>query len=325
MKKTVRILALVSIFSLVFIGSNAFAQSHAGSNAFPGDWIRAEVGGAYHPMGWNTYEASWLIGHYVMNPDGIPLGQISNLVIDKANGRIALVVLSDVAGIGGKVVAVPFSSVVRTGENSFQFSLGDRELPMTSGYESSYAYFLTEAPTTSDLYGVSSVIHPDWVAEIYRHYGQVPYWTQKGERPLAAMGLFKSTKLMGVRVQTPRGKEVAEINDLVIDSSNGHIAFLVLSNVRGRGGALVAVPFSALSRHDETFLLNATAKKLEAAPGFDVHADLGNRHWAEHVYKYFGHQPHWTEGGQMMSPARHETPAPAKPMTQNQYYQMYGY
>jgi sporulation protein YlmC with PRC-barrel domain len=70
---------------------------------------------------------------------------------------------------------------------------------------------------------------------------------------------YESTKLMGAEVQTPKDEEVAQVNDLVINSSDGHLAFLVLSNVAGRGDDLVAVPFSAFSRRGENvFVLNAT-------------------------------------------------------------------
>jgi len=77
MNKTEKILlALGSIFCLVLLGSSAFAQ---GYNEFP----EATVGATYQPMGWDTYEASWLIGHRVATKEGGDLGQISSLVIDK--------------------------------------------------------------------------------------------------------------------------------------------------------------------------------------------------------------------------------------------------
>jgi hypothetical protein len=77
MNKTEKIhLAIGSIFCLVLLGSSAFAQ---GYNEFP----EATVGATYQPMGWDTYEASWLIGHRVATKEGGDLGQISSLVIDK--------------------------------------------------------------------------------------------------------------------------------------------------------------------------------------------------------------------------------------------------
>lgn len=289
MNKTAKLVALISVFSLLVFGSSVFAAN---------EWVQAEVGARYQPMGWTTYEASWLVGHQVFSPDMIPLGLISNLVIDKANGRICLAVLSGVEGLGGKSVAVPFSSLARTGENTFELRFGDREVEVTSGYTSPYAYKLAMAPSTSDLYGMPSVIDPNWVEAIYRHYGQMPYWTETGQKPLAEMEFFENSKLIGAATQTFKGGEMAMINDLVIDSSNGHIAFLVLSDVRGRGDAMVAVPFDTLSRNGEGFfVLNITDTKLASAPAFDE-SDMGNRQWADEVYTFFGEQPYWTEGGE---------------------------
>jgi len=290
MNKTVKILALVSILSLALLGSNAFAQ----------EWVRGEVGGSYHPAGWNTFEASWLIGQTVRSPNGDSLGQISNLVIDQANERIALVILSDVPNLGAKHVAIPYSALVRTGEYTFQLSFGDRTpyIGMGSGFEGIYLHKLTTPPGISDLYGIPSVMDTNWVSEIYRHYGQVRYWKEQGEKPLVPMELYGSSKLMGAEVQTPKGIGVAQINDFVIDPSNGRIALLVLSDVTGRPDTQVAVPFSALSRRDQNvFVLNTTEAKLVSAPSFNAYEDMHNLRFAENVYKYFGQQPYWTEGG----------------------------
>lgn len=174
MNKLITFLVMICSLSLVFVGSSAFAQQ-----------IETTVG-------WNPFEATWLIGYRVWSPvDQTYLGQITDFVIDQANGRIAMVVLSDVPGLGARHVAVPYSSLVRTGPNTFVLSFGDQEVGMTSGINAMdpYLYELTKAPSDSDLYGIPSVIDSNWVAEIYRHYGQVPYWTEKGGKPLAATEL----------------------------------------------------------------------------------------------------------------------------------------
>jgi len=82
----------------------------------------------------------------------------------------------------------------------------------------------------------------------------------------------------------------------VIDCSNGHIPFVTLSNVPGRTGEVLAVPFSMLSRKGENvFALNVTRDKLLSEPIFSRYEDQGSRAYADRVYKYFGVQPYWTE------------------------------
>jgi len=313
--KTMMIVAVVC--SLVIIGGTAFGAS--GKTA-PPVWREGGAGEllanpgqpnpvgstcfiSLQPTGWNTFEASWLIGQTVRSPNGDSLGQISNLVIDQANDRIALVVLSDVPNLGAKHVAIPYDSLVRTDEYTFVLSFGDKTPYVGMGFgtgselEGRYLTDLTSPPATSDLYGIPSVMDANWVSEIYRHYGQVRYWKEPGEKPLGPMELYKSSKLMGAEVQTPKGMNVAQIHDFVIDSSNGRIVLLVLSDVTGRSDTQVAVPFGALSRRDQNvFVLNATEAKLASAPSFNTYEDLNNLKFAKNVYKYFGQQPCWTEG-----------------------------
>jgi len=293
MNKTERILvALGSIFCLVLLGSSVYAQ---GYNELP----EATVGAIYQPMGWDTYEASGLVGHRVTTKEGGDLGQISSsLVVDKTNDRIALVVLSDVPKLGAELLAVPFSSIVRTGQETFQFSPGDMEIGVASGFSDPYIEAVTRYSSTSEFYGLPVVMDDAWLTDIYRHYGQVPHWTEKGEQSHMSVELYESTSLMGAGVQLPDGEAAGQINDFVIDSSDGHIAFLVLSEVPGRETSLIAVPFSALSSSGENgFVLNTSREQLALASGFEESSDLNNPRWAEDVYRYFGQQPYWTEGG----------------------------
>ena len=268
MNKITKILAVVFTFGFVFVGSGAFAQMSSDSPIF-----------SYQPMSWNTSEASWLIGLRVLDN-----GQISDLVIDQTNGRIALVMLSDVPYLGAQKVAVPYSSLLRTGEYTFEL----RDNP-----------FVIVSPSDSHVvYGSSPETDPTWISNIYTYYHEAPYWTENGGQPLQAGKMDEYTRILGTEVQSRDGEAAGKIDDLVIDSSDGHVAFLVLSDVPGRGDTLVAVPFSSLERNDKNALvLNIDKEKLAASPSFHESADMNNLRYAESVYKYFGQHPYWTEEG----------------------------
>jgi len=319
MYKTIKVLiALSSVFCLVLLGSSAFAQ---GYNEFQ----RATVGAIYQPMGLDTFEASWLTGHRVMTKENGDLGQISSLVIDKTNDRIALVVLSDVPNLGAEPLAIPYSSVVRTGQETFEFNPGDMEIGVASGLSDPYIETVTQYPSYSEFYGLPSVIDAAWLTDIYRHYGQVPYWTEKGEQMPKALELYESNGLMGAEVRLPNGEETGRINDFVIDSSDGRIAFLVLYDVPGRETSLIAVPFGTLSiRGENSFVLNTTRERLALAFDFNASGDLNNPRWAGDTYRYFGVQPYWTEQEEM-------APSSSGPETIRlernslDWYQMFGY
>jgi sporulation protein YlmC with PRC-barrel domain len=265
MNKITKIIAVFFVFSFVFMGSGAFAQMNSESPIL-----------SYQPMSWNTFEASWLIGLRVLDN-----GQISDLVIDQANGRIAVVMLSDVPYLAAQQLAVPYSSLLRTGEYTF-------ELRDTNP-------FLDVAPSDSHVYGSSPVTDPTWISDIYTYYGEAPYWTENGGQPLHAGEMYSYTKMIGTEVQSRDGEVAGKIDDFVIDSSDGHVAFLVLSDVPGRFDTLAAVPFGSLERNDKNaFVLNIDKEKLVASPSFNE-AEMGNRKHAEDIYRFFGVTPYWEE------------------------------
>ncbi len=266
-----------TMLTLFFVG---LSLALAGSTAF----ARAQTKAAdiYRVGDWTTFEAKWLIGHEVLGSAGAKLGKISDLVIDQGNGRIALVVLSGVPGLGKKLLPIPFRALTRTGENSFTVGFREREL--------------TDLPATSGIYRVPAQIDPAWVASIYARYGQDAYWTQPGQKPLSSEGLYRAGRLLGADLRTSAGQKMARADDLVINSRDGHIAFLSLSGVRGKGNALVAVPFNlAAEEGRDFFVLHMTRQRLANAPSFYKYADMGSRQYAQDVYEYYGLEPYWTE------------------------------
>jgi sporulation protein YlmC with PRC-barrel domain len=323
MNKIERILVVLgSVFCLVLLGSSAFSK--AVNEEFP----QITVGVSSQPMGWSPYEASWLVGHHVTTTTGTTLGQISSLVIDKTNGRVALVVLSDVPNIGAEVLAIPYSSITNIGPETCEFNPGSMEIGVApgAGYlnEDPTVYALTRYPSYSEFYGLPSVMDVAWLTGIYRHYGQAPYWTEEGDQPPMSVELYESSRFMGAGVQLPNGDAAGRINDFVIDSSDGRISFLVLSDVSERPTTSVAVPFGILStRGEDVFVLNTTGEQLGLATGFDEFSDLNNSRWAGDVYRYFGQQPYWTEQMEMAPvPAR---PEGMEPQTDtSDWYEKYG-
>jgi len=313
MNNTVKILMLVSIFSLFLFGH---------TSVFANEMSKGEVGTMSQPMGWETFEASWLIGHQVYSPYGGELGQIEDLMIDRTDGHIALVILSGARGFGTEFVAAPFGALERTGEDAFRlnfdaqydsnpYSFQNPTTPYDNPYDDPYAYQLYRHRTIVGLSKIPSTIDPLWADSVYQFYGQTPYWTEgttphpdivsyRTARPSIFQALFRAKTapvLMGATVQSEDGKVAARTDDLVIDSRDGRVAFLVVDRVPGRGNAEVAVPFGELSMKGDTFVLNTTGDRLASAPRFDEYGDTNNMEWAESVYRFFGQTPYWTEGG----------------------------
>ncbi|NWG02837.1 MAG: PRC-barrel domain-containing protein [Syntrophaceae bacterium] len=301
MNKKVKILMVISIFGLALFGS---------SKVFAKEWIKGEAGAMSQPTAWETFEASWFIGHRVYSPLGVELGQIDDLMIDRTDGHISLVILSGVQGFGAEFAAAPFGALERMGENTFQLNFGDQytSIPSTP-YEDPYAYLLYRDRSIVGLSTIPATIDPLWADSLYSFYGQRPYWTEgrtvppdivsyRTARPsiLESLLMGKTAPvLMGARVQSKDGGVSARIDDLIIDSKGGRVAFLVLDKVPRRGDSQVAVPFGELSVSGNTFILNTTGDRLSSAPNFNEYTDMNNLKWARNAYSFFGQRPYWKE------------------------------
>ena len=115
-----------------------------------------------------------------------------------------------------------------------------------------------------------------------------------------SMKTYQVSRLLSEYLENPEGAFLGRITNFVVDSS-GHIEFAIVQvgfPEVGRDSKLVAVPFSTLSRPEgKYYVLNMTRERLASAPRFVAKKDLSNRAFAENVYRYFGLEPSWTEGG----------------------------
>jgi sporulation protein YlmC with PRC-barrel domain len=218
--------------------------------------------------GWDTLEASSMIGAQLLNTNGDYMGQISDLVVDPDSGHVLEVVLSDVPGRGAELATVPFAALSHTGDRIFVFNKPEE--------------FIGQFSDPGRPFGEQPFRH--W-AEIRFLYSVLPL----------PMGAFRTSMLIGAPVQTSKGEEVAQVNDLVIDFANDRVVYSVLSDVGGIEGRMVAVPFSELSKSGgNLFTLHTTKERLLDSPAF-TETDITNLRYADSVYRYYGVQPYWEE------------------------------
>jgi PRC-barrel domain len=113
-------------------------------------------------------------------------------------------------------------------------------------------------------------------------------------------GVVSASKIIGETVENPQQEKLGKIHELVIDASEGRVAYAVLSfgGFLGMGNKLFAMPWKAFefSSTENKLILNVDKKKLEAAPGFDKDAkwpDFADKTWGASIYKYYGYDPYW--------------------------------
>jgi sporulation protein YlmC with PRC-barrel domain len=113
--------------------------------------------------------------------------------------------------------------------------------------------------------------------------------------------IVKANKeVIGRKVINRQGENLGKIEEVMLDSLPGRVAYAVLSfgGFLGVGDKLFAVPWNGLQYdpHSEAFVLNADKKLLENAPGFnkDRWPDMADTTFRSDVYKYYGVQPYWS-------------------------------
>jgi sporulation protein YlmC with PRC-barrel domain len=105
--------------------------------------------------------------------------------------------------------------------------------------------------------------------------------------------IVKGSKIIGKSVQTMKGKEIGEIEDLAIDEIDGRVRYAVLSfgGILGLGEKYFAIPWEALSlsNNKEHFALAVTEKELEKAPGFDKNnwPDFADPVYYATIYEFY--------------------------------------
>jgi sporulation protein YlmC with PRC-barrel domain len=107
------------------------------------------------------------------------------------------------------------------------------------------------------------------------------------------------------KVVNKDGEDLGKFEDLMIDLSEGRIAYAALSfgGILGLGNKLFAIPWKALSLrvHEHEFVLDIPKEVLEKAEGFDKdHWPITTHESLSKIYSYYGYQPYWkarAEGG----------------------------
>jgi PRC-barrel domain len=102
----------------------------------------------------------------VENPQGQNLGDIKDVVIDRASGRIAYAVVSfgGFLGMGEKLFAVPWGafSQPKADKETFVLDVDKERLKNAPGF---------------DAHNWPQMASREWVTSLYSYYNVPPYWT----------------------------------------------------------------------------------------------------------------------------------------------------
>ncbi len=160
---------------------------------------------------------------------------------------------------------------------------------------------------------------------------------QQGNRELPeqqqspyARQLANAGDIKGMQIQDTQGNDLGSVDQVIIDTQNGKVAFVVTSTggFWGIGGKQAIIPWNALrvqqqgqvaqqgqqgqqvaqqGQGQRVLVLNIPKDQLKNAPQGDISKIL-DRQQAEQISQFYGVAPYWEEGaqqgqqGQMMSP-----------------------
>jgi sporulation protein YlmC with PRC-barrel domain len=124
-------------------------------------WAETRFLYSIEPIPMGAFSATTLMGAPVQTSKREEVAQVNDLVIDFRNDQVVYSVLSDVGGSQGKMVAVPFSELSKSGRNAFTLHTTREKLVNSPAF--------TETDMTDRGYAEN----------VYRYYGVQPYWEEK--------------------------------------------------------------------------------------------------------------------------------------------------
>ena len=124
-------------------------------------------------LAWHLIKGSTFIGADVENPQGQNLGDIKDIVIERASGRIAYAVVSfgGFLGLGEKLFAVPWGAFAQKGDkDTFVLAVDKERLKNAPGF---------------DANNWPQMASREWVTSLYTYYNVPPYWAAPMGTPMA--------------------------------------------------------------------------------------------------------------------------------------------
>jgi sporulation protein YlmC with PRC-barrel domain len=122
----------------------------------------------------------------------------------------------------------------------------------------------------------------------------------KPRTAFANTGIVRVNKdVIGKNVVNLQGKDVGDIEEVVIDSVASRVTYAVMSfgGFLGIGDKLFAVPWESLNydKADDVYVMKADRDLLKNAPGFDKDnwPDMSDPTRLSEIYKYYGSEPYW--------------------------------
>ena len=179
--------------------------------------------------------ASDLVGLNVKNDSDDSLGKVDDIVVDLGQGKIryAAIAFGGFLGLGDKLFAIPFDTLRAAPDQNDKtyhivLHVNKESMKKAPGFDKNHWPDFGDANFTAGI------------DKFYVHH--------TGHRSVAGTNSFKSSHIVGMRVENPQGENLGKIDSLVMDLKSGKIRYAAVSfgGFLGMGDKLFAVPWTAL-------------------------------------------------------------------------------
>jgi sporulation protein YlmC with PRC-barrel domain len=115
--------------------------------------------------------------------------------------------------------------------------------------------------------------------------------------------IMSANSLLGDRVVNREGEDLGTIEEIMLETDNGRIAYAVLSfgGLMGMGDKLFAIPWNLLQldARQKRFVLNVSRERLKTAPGFDKNnwPRMADSEWSNEIADFYGQSIEWSRPG----------------------------
>lgn len=116
---------------------------------------------------------------------------------------------------------------------------------------------------------------------------------------MQGLNVLSAGTVTGDNVVNSNGDDLGKVEEVMLDTDHGRIAYAVLSfgGFLGIGDKYFAIPWESLQldKENHRFVLDVDKEKLENAPGFDKNNWPGtpDNEFVGRVYDYYGKNRYW--------------------------------
>jgi sporulation protein YlmC with PRC-barrel domain len=221
----------------------------------------------------------------VITNDDQKIGQVQDFAVDLDDGRIVYVVLKK----GNDWTAVPFGALKLSDDRTLVLQTAQ------SRFDNAPKFDNNQWKTIGDR---------RWGEIVHKHYGLEDRWDDSTSNSDPAP-LVQGSKLRDLEIENKQQRDLGEIEDFVINASDGEIAYSVLtpdSSLEMGGNKLLPVPWEAVSVKgngdglaDRKLVVDKGAGEFRSAPTFNQNdwPRLADRAWNKQVTEFYGVRPDW--------------------------------